>query len=275
MRMRDGWFLMAGAATGAGLLSLAGGRDVPDRTRVATPIAPPGSPEGPEAGVAGLRELAIALQGLVPGGTGPGEPPAIADPGESDRAREGAAAAVAPLLDRWRVAAPGEERAAAMKALALPLFRLLDAGGSTEHLSVLEESAERGESGSERRWAVIATHRLRRPEAVDFLLARARSPHAEVRFYAVEGLAWVRGEEARRAVEGVVQGMEDPDPGVRGIAALSLGAIVADPDRAGAILDRLARETDDGAAKAMALAVETLDPKEGKARVAAVRPGAR
>jgi len=191
--------------------------------------------------------------------------------GAEDRAadRERAALEVAPLLDRWRAAAPGEERAAAMKDLAMPLFRLLEAGGPAEHLLVLEESAERGETTAERKWAVIAAHRLGQAPAVDFLLARARSPHPEVRFYGVEGLAWVKGEERDRAVEGVVAGLEDPEPTVRGIAATSLGLIVADPARAEAILSRLGRETDPGAAEAMARAVLRLDPVNGKERVRA------
>jgi HEAT repeat protein len=183
--------------------------------------------------------------------------------------REKAAGEVAPLLERWRAAAPGEERAAAMKELAMPLFRLLDAGGPEEHLLVLEESAERGETAAERKWAVIAAHRLGRAPAVDFLLARTRSPHPEVRFYGVEGLAWVKGEERARAVEGVVAGLEDPEPPVRGIAALSLGLIVADPARAEAILERLGRETDPGAAEAMKQAVLRLDPVNGRDRVRA------
>ena len=149
----------------------------------------------------------------------------------------------------------------------MPMFRLLAAGGSTEHLLVLEEAAERGETGVERKWAVIATHRLPQAPVVDFLLARARSPHREVRLYAVEGLAWVRGEEKERAVEGVVRGLEDDDASVRGIAAVSLGVIVAEPARAEEILARLGRETDPVAAREMAAAVLQLDPAGGKERV--------
>ncbi len=189
------------------------------------------------------------------------------DPASLADLREEAAKEVERLLDRWRLALPGAERAEAMKALRDPMRRLLETGGSMEHLLILEESAERGETPAERRWAVIATHTLWQPEAVDFLLARARSPHVEVRFYAVEGLAWVRGDDQARAMEGVIRGLEDGDAGVRGIAAASLGAIAADPDRAVAILDRLDRETDPDAARAMARAVLRLDRERGRERL--------
>lgn len=290
MGIRDGFLVLAGAAAGAAfaLWAAAPGavdgpptsearsvpppvlplapREVPAVPALPVPAIPSASEDSREIGRRALDLEVEAQRLLLPRSEGRD---AAEVPRDLAAEREKAAREVAPLLDRWRAAAPGEERAAAMKELAMPMFRLLDAGGPAEHLLVLEESAEGGETAAERKWAVIAAHRLGQSPAVDFLLARARSPHVEVRFYGVEGLAWVRGEERDRAVEGVVAGLEDPDPSVRGIAATSLGLIVADPARAEAILGRLARETDPGAAEAMTRAVLRLDPANGKDRVRA------
>jgi hypothetical protein len=279
MNQRDLLLLAGGAVVGGGLAILAtGGRPEAVAPAFVRQVEVARVPDAPAANLE-LRALRLLVEGLGtrrPVDRGEEAPPAPGeDPGalREDPAalREEHARAVEPLLARWRAAAPGAERAAAMRRLAVPLFHLLEAGGSTEHLVTLEESAERGETAAERKWAMIATHRLGQPAVVDFLLARARSPHVEVRFYAVEGLAWVRGAEGPRAVEGVAGGLEDPDPMVRRIAAVSLGTIVGDPARAEAILAALGREIDAGAAAAMEGAVLRLDPERGRDRVAAAR----
>jgi len=228
-----------------------------------------------KAGLLGLEASLLAARGEI-AALDAGESKAPASSPSPGKAAENLAEAerlAAPLLDGWRQAAPGAERASAMRALLGPVRRLLEAGGAAENLAVLEESAERGASAAERRWAVIATHTVSRSDVVDFLLARAASPHPEVRFYAVEGLAWVRGDDRPRAVEGVVRGLEDADPTVREIAAISLGTLVADPANAEAILARLSREDSPRAAQGMAVAVLRLDSTRGRDRVAAAAEG--
>jgi hypothetical protein len=161
-----------------------------------------------------------------------------------------------------------------MQALSTPLRRLLETGGGTEHWALLEESADRGETFRERKWAVVAAHGVAGTRAVDFLLGRMASPDPRVRFYAVEGLAWVRGAERTRALEGVLRGLDDVDPAVRAIAATVLAVVAKEPPRAEAVLDRLRRETDAKAAGAMATAVLRMDPGGGAVRVRAATAAA-
>lgn len=214
------------------------------------------SNQGPASGTAAEKRPGFA-----------GSPYARMDSALLAELRAAAEKEVAPLLEAWRTAATGPDRGAAMVRLSMPLHRLLATGGGLEHLSLLEESAERGETAEERRRAVIATHTLWQPQVVDFLLARTRSPHADVRFYAVEGLAWVRGAEETRAIDAVEAALEDADADVRSAAATSLAVVVADPARADAILRRLARETDPGAGRSLEAAVRRLDPANGADRV--------
>lgn len=234
----------------------------------AEPASPAPSPGELEKSLAAIeidildRELQ-ALGGSAapkasPGGYA-GNPFAGKDPSALAELREEAERKVEELLERWRAAAPGKDRAAAMRDLRDPMRRLLETGGSMDYLRPLEEAAERGETAAERGSAMIATHTLWQPEVVDFLLARARSPHPEVRLYAVEGLAWVRGAEAARASEGVLAGIEDADPKVRAMAAASIAVIERRADRAAAIRDRIAREEDPGARKSMEEALRRLE----------------
>jgi hypothetical protein len=177
---------------------------------------------------------------------------------------------VRPLLDRWTRARAGEERAEAMAALHMPLGRLLAVGGSAEHYRVLEEAAERGETSRERKAAMIAVHTLWQAPAVDFLLARLRSPHPEVRLYAAEGLAWVRGDEEARARQGVRDAIEDADAGVRRMAAHCFAVLVADPVEVDLLLERMLREGEASVAISIDAAVRILDPGTGTKRVDAV-----
>ena len=195
-----------------------------------------------------------------------GTPP---DPANNASELAGAEKEAAPLIEKWRKAAPGKERAAAMDELTGPMFRLLAAGGSPENLVLLEESAERGETTEERSRAVIAAHRVERAEVVDYLLARTRSPNEDVRFYAVEGLAWVRGAERARALEGVAIGLQDSLPRIRAVAAMSLGSIAGDPRMADALLARIPVEPDPKVLASMERAVRDRDPKNGAERVKA------
>lgn len=306
MRTRDLWLVLLGAAFGVVAARLAAGErtggpiQAPEPSGIprtsseppvgGSPVAPPSPGEAPPTEapdpVAGPGASALAMKALslelemhrihldargVPRPTArtgyAGNPHAGRTTGEMAEDREKAEREVLPLLEKWRAARPGAERASAMKDLSVPMFHLLETGGSMENLLVLEESAERGETAEERRLAVITAHRLWQAPVVDFLQARAQSPHREVRLFAVEGLAWVRGAEADRAREGLIRGLTDPDPGVRGMAATSIGVIVADPSLAETILENLGRETDRMAAMSMALAILELDPAQGKARV--------
>ena len=188
--------------------------------------------------------------------------------------REAAWKELEPLLEEFRAAGPGPERAGILQRMSVHLRHWLACGGGFEHLGLLAESAENGATIAERKRAVIAVHTLWQPEIVDFLEARAASPHPEVRFYAVEGFAWVTGEERPRALANLLRGLEDPDGEVRAVAALSLGMVVADPAHAPALVGRLVREEDPGAARTIVRAVLDLDPEGGEELVRSAAPGA-
>jgi hypothetical protein len=74
----------------------------------------------------------------------------------------------------------------------------------------------------------------------------------------------VAGAEKARAVEAAVAGLEDEDPGVRAVTALSLATIVGDPALAPRLRDRLLRETDPKTAEAMRTAAERLESPRGR-----------
>ncbi|HEU4395218.1 MAG TPA: HEAT repeat domain-containing protein [Planctomycetota bacterium] len=265
---------------------------------VPDPVASPAPPDPARPGSSGPREpepesdaaLAEALGTLLdsPAGQPPGAAPGAAGRvrgyresglrilGERSRReiREAAWKELEPLLAEFRAAGPGSERAEILKRMSVHLRLYLGCGGSLEYLGLLAESAESGATHDERKRAVIAVHTLWQPEIVDFLEARAASPHREVRFYAVEGFAWVTGDERPRALANLVRGLEDPDGGVRAVAALSLGMVVADPAHAPALVGRLVREEDPGAARTIVRAVLELDPEGGEALVRTAAPGA-
>lgn len=188
--------------------------------------------------------------------------------------RENARKELEPLLDEFRDAGPGPERAGILRRLMRPLREFMACGGGLDLLGLLGESAENGATRDERKCAVIATHTLWQAEVVDWLEERAKSPHDEVRFYAVEGFAWTEGEERPRALENLVRGLEDPAFGVRAIAATSLGLVVADPGNIPALVARLGREEDPRVVRALVGAVLRLDPAGGAARARSAAPGA-
>jgi hypothetical protein len=188
--------------------------------------------------------------------------------------RETAWKELEPLLAEFRAAGPGLARADLLQRMSIHLKVYLACGGSLEYLDLLAESAENGATPDERQRAVICVHTLWQPQVVDFLEARARSERREVRFYAVEGFAWVSGDERPRAIANLVRGLEDADAGVRGIAAVSLAVVVADPAHVPALVGRLVREEDPRAARAIARSVLELDPAGGAAAVRTAAPGA-
>jgi len=188
--------------------------------------------------------------------------------------REAARLELEPLLEKFRAAEPGPERAKILEKMMGPLNRFMATGGGFEHLALLGESAEHGETRAERKSAVITTHTLWQPEVIDWLEERAKSPHDEVRFYAVEGFAWTEGEERPRALENLVRGLEDRSYRVRAIAATCLGTVVADPARIPDLLTRLGREEDPRVVRTIVQAVLRLDPAGGADRVRSAAPGA-
>ena len=171
------------------------------------------------------------------------------------------------LMKRHEAADTPEARTTLMEEIS-PIFRSYGAaGGDLEPLAFLERVARGGAARRERNCAVIAVHTLWQREVVDYLLRMAELPDESVRFYAVEGLAWVTGEERPRAVERLVTGMDDAVANIRGSAALALAIVVGDAAHVPDILSRLARESDPATAKHMAFAILKLDPGGGRARI--------
>lgn len=254
------------------------------------PAEPPAAASAPVPAADPADELAARLDALLhsrpdaPSGSTPGDAGRargyggsglrILDERSRGEFREAAWKELEPLLAEFRAAEPGPARAEILQRMSVHLRHYLGCGGSLEYLDLLKESAENGATHDERKRAVIAVHTLWQPEVVDFLEARAASPHREVRFYAVEGFAWVTGDERPRALVNLVRGLEDPDGGVRAVAALSLGMVVADPAHAPALVGRLVREEDPGAARTIVRAVLELDPEGGEALVRTAAPGA-
>jgi hypothetical protein len=207
----------------------------------------------PEPEAVDTRKDPFALKGLE-----------AIDPALLDDIRDPAELKLDEVLEKHRSAATPEERLAALRQISVPLHAFLGAGGEARHLPYLAEVAENAATAKERKEALIAVHALSRTEVVDYLLDRTRSPHPDVRFYAYEGLCWVRGRERDRALEGALRGLEDPDGDVRGITAAGIALIAKDERKRGAIVDRLRRETDGWVAATMANAVLKGDPVGGR-----------
>lgn len=131
-------------------------------------------------------------------------------------------------------------------------------------LPYLRSVAMSSHSATERGRAVIALHRLGAAPVVDLLIELTRSPHAEVRVYAAEGLAWVRGEQSGRARKHLLALFEHEDPEVRSTAILSWAVVVRDPDVIEPLLQRLAAEEDPMVLESIVRGIVQLDAKRGR-----------
>jgi hypothetical protein len=88
-----------------------------------------------------------------------------------------------------------------------------------------------------------------------------------VRAAVATALAWVRGDEAKRARERVPLFLDDPSPRVRRTAALFMGTPLRDPAGVPLLLAALACETDFGVAWALVKSIRDLDPGHGDRRI--------
>lgn len=197
--------------------------------------------------------------------------PGLSDPVGSAPRREELRGQVETCRRAFDLAATDEERRQALSKFTAPHQLYVRYGGGLENLEFLRRVVSTDSSPQVRQLAVIACHSLSAAEVVDVLIEWLASPHEEVRFYAAEGLAWVRGSEFRRAHAAMVGMLGDSDVDVRQITALSLGLVTKRAEDVPALLRRLEVESDPSVISAIDRSVVALDPARGQARLADAR----
>lgn len=146
------------------------------------------------------------------------------------------------LLDAYKSSDSGSDREAILAQLATRHRLYVDETGDVQFVDFIYNVAAASPSARERSDASIALHTLSHPRVVDALIRLIDSAHSKSRFYAAEGLAWVRGDERDRALKSLRAAIHHADPAVRGIAALSLAVVARDADAVPHMIERLRSE---------------------------------
>jgi hypothetical protein len=203
---------------------------------------------------------------------GPGAPSSSGAPRRSDtdveaiassdfapQRRDQFAGELARLRARFSDATSTDQRIAALSDFTLTHQLYVRYGGGLENLDFLKGIVAKEQSAELRRLAVIACHSLSRKEIVDALIDWQHSSHKEVRYYAAEGLAWVRGAESARAHGAMVAMLDDEEASVRTVTAVALAIVVKDPGDVPALSTRLTREVDPVVIEALKNAIQRLE----------------
>ena len=181
--------------------------------------------------------------------------------------RDAVASALTAAMEEYDRAASPKEAAAIMDRFSPLHMKYVSYGGDTRFISFLRRVATEGQSYDARRFAVIAVHRMQARPFVDMLLDLTTSQYPEVRYYAVEGLTWVSGEDRPRATKAMLAALDSTDAKVRTISAIMLGVAVKDASCADALIAHIPGESDERVLGAYVLAVTQLDPENGAQRV--------
>ena len=172
------------------------------------------------------------------------------------------------LLGRYRAMNPGPEREALLRDLTSRHHRYfwLEKRGDASFAPAFMQIAETASTSVERREAIIALHGLSAESVVDWYIRSANHPDPQVRFYAVEGLAWVReGPAVPRARSALRDALSHEDSRVRGIAVACMAAVTKDPAEIPALEAAQRAETDPDVRRGIETALRRLRQKRDKA----------
>lgn len=183
-------------------------------------------------------------------------PPPAADVDTTKSAEE--------LIAQFHALPPGE-REPLLRAIMTKLRAEVRASKNLEPLdffrTLLKDPAA---TTKERSWAVIVAHTMGLravPGLLDYYEPHLTDSDATVRMYAVEGLAWIKGDEQKVAREKLRAALDDPVYKIREVAALTLGSVVKDPRDADLLENRLMGERHEGVAHCLLSSLKRLDPE--------------